>query len=81
MNYVAISNKEALDWEYRVEVAEDGKWLMNAPLQTVRMVFGLHNLAVNRIIAAEFSAVDLHQEERGIGVGTVRVTRIGTGKE
>ncbi len=71
MGYIAISNKTALDDEYMVRDANDD-WLMNAPLKTVRDVYGLENPALNRIIAAKSDLVELFLSRKGITITVER---------
>jgi hypothetical protein len=56
--HIKISNPAALFWVYKVKSSR-GDWIMTAPLKTIRDIFDLHNLAINRIISSEQREVDL----------------------
>lgn len=51
MAYTSITDKAALNRKYSV-MAHSGRWVMDAPLSTIRELFQLHNRAINRIIAS-----------------------------
>jgi hypothetical protein len=74
--HIKISNPVALSWIYEVKSSQ-GDWIMTAPLKTIRDVYSLHNLAINRIISSEHKQIDLFNIHR-FGHEKIYLTRKAT---